>query len=537
MVGTERFGRKRTTTSVYTGQSVDLDQAVLTLDLLRTLGWLVRHGVPWPGRPGEELQHLLVGAPGVFVLSVDIQETEVDTAAPGDWQLRADEVLAAATDVAAALPGVPVTPVVCFTRADAFTGVAGSVFLCSLRNVVEVLSHAPVRIDEATLAAVRQEVTDRLASPAVTVTVVPAPSPRLQTAQPEAFADAEAELRPSSSYDLYAELAHLDGQVGVEAAGAGDRIAEEATREQHRVEAEQFLEAERIAAAEAERAEEERLALEREEQERLAAVEAARAEDVRREVERREAERRQAEQADKERVEAEWRDVARHAAQEVARREQQTAELAAGQQAVEEARDPKARLQASRAAVPAPEEPRWQLAVPKGKGLMAAIVVGVLTVGGVVLQQPIGNAVGSVKALFTERAPARFGEQVNVGKTLYHPRLRLHAGHPVPVPGRAEVAIPFRVRNTGDVAWVLEAADLVMLDRVGISHSAKAGPPIPQGAVLRASTPVAAGTTVAGFLLFDLPQGQTVKELRLTLGPDETAEGAEDPVVWFSRVR
>lgn len=536
MVGTGRFGRKRTTTSVYTGQSVDLDQAVLTLDLLSALGWLVRHGVPWPGRPGEELQHLLVGAPGVFVLSVDTQETEVDTAAPGDWQPRADEVLAAATDVAAALPGVPVTPVVCFTRADAFAGVAGSVFLCSLRNVVEVLSHAPVRIDDATLAAVRQEVTDRLASPAVTVTVVPAPSPRLPTsAQPEAFEDAEAELRPSSNYDLYAELAHIDGQVV--AAGAGDRIAEEATREQHRVEAEQFLEAERIAAAEAERAEEERLALEREEQERLAAVKAARAEHVRREAERREAERREAEQADKERLEAEWREVARHAAQEVARREQQAAELAAGQQAVEEAREPEARLQGSRAAVRAPEEPRWQLAVPKGKGLMAAIAVGVLTIGGIALQQPIGNAVGSVKALFTERAPARFGEQVNVGKTPYHPRLRLHAGHPVAVPGRAEVAIPFRVRNTGEDAWVLAAGDLVMLDRVGVSHSAKAGPPIPQGAVLRASTPVAAGTTVTGFLLFDLPQGQTVKELRLTLGPDETAEGAEDPVVWFSRAR
>lgn len=478
VVGTGRFGREETTASGYSARSTDLEQAVLTLDLLRSLGWLVRHGVRWPGRPGVELQHLLIGPAGVFVLSVDTQETEVDAAAPGDWQPRAEDALAAATDVAAALPGVPVTPVVCFTRAEAFTGVAGSVFLCSLRNVVEVLSHAPVRIDAAALAAVHREVTDRWAGPAVPVAAMTAPTLQLVTpSRPAAFEDLEPELVPSSSYDLYGELAHLDGPVGVEAA---ERIA--------------------------------------------------------------------AEQAEKARVEAQRLEVERHAAEEAARREQRAAEVAAGQLAVEAARERKARLRGSTAAataqtaqaeheVAAVEQPRWQLARPKSNGLMAAIVIAVLALGGSALQQPIGSAAGAVRSLFTERAPARFGEQVNIGKTAYHPRLRLHAGHPVAVPGRAEVAIPFRVRNSSEDAWVLETADLLMLDRLGVSHAAKAGPPIPHGAVLRASTPVAAGTTVTGFLLFDLPPGQTVKELRLTLGSGEAAEGAGDRVLWFSRVR
>lgn len=556
MAGTGRFGRKRTT-SVYAGQSVEMDQAVMTLDLLRALGWLVRHGVDWPGRPGDELAHLLVGPPGVFVLDIDDHETEVDVASPEAWQERADAALAAATDVAAALPGVPVTPVLCFVRAEAFTGVAGSVFLCSLRTIVEVLSHAPVRLDDATLAAVRQEVADGLAAPADAVTTVepPAAAPAVTSAATPVMTpvmtpagsleDGEPELLPSPNYDLYAELGRLDVAEDVtgdvDAVAAGERIAEEAAREQQRLEAEQLLESERIAAAEAERAEQERLAREREEQERLAAAEAARAEDARREAERLDAERREAEWAELARQE-EQRQVAERAAAvraEVARREE---ERLASERAAEPVDSAVAVEPAHRAGTtgPAPAGPAGKpdrFALPKGKAVKAAGVVAALVLGGLLLQEPIGTAAGSVKALFTERAPARFGEQVNVGKTLYHPRLRLHAGQPVAVPARAEVAVPFTVRNGSDEAWVLEGADLVMLDRVGISHPAKAGPMIPQGPLLGASTPVPAGETVTGFLLFDLPQGQTVKEVRLALGPDEPAEGAEDPVVWFARAR
>lgn len=552
MAGTGRFGRKRTT-SVYAGQSVEMDQAVMTLDLLRALGWLVRHGVDWPGRAGDELAHLLVGPPGVFVLDIDDHETEVDAASPEAWQERADAALAAATDVAAALPGVPVTPVLCFVRAEAFTGVAGSVFLCSLRNIVEVLSHAPVRLDDATLAAVRQEVADGLAAPADAVTTVesPAAAPAVTSAATPVMTpagsleDGEPELLPSPNYDLYAELGRLDVAEDVtgdvDAVAAGERIAEEAAREQQRLEAEQLLEGERIAAAEAERAEQERLAREREEQERLAAAEAARAEDARRESERLDAARREAERAELARQE-EQRQVAERAAAvraEVARREE---ERLASERAAEPVDSAVAVEPAHRAGTtgPGPAEPARRparYALPKGKGLTAAAVVAALVLGGLLLHEPIGTAAGSMKALFTERAPARFGEQVNVGKTLYHPRLRLHAGQPVAVPARAEVAVPFTVRNGSDEAWVLEGADLVMLDRVGTSHPAKAGPAIPQGPLLGASTPVPAGQTVTGFLLFDLPQGQTVKEMRLALGPEEPAEGAEDPVVWFTRAR
>jgi len=65
------------------------------------LGWRVLHQTPWAGRPGAVVDHIAIGASGVFVLVVE--DGQDGPEGPRDGT----DALAAAEAVARLLPGLP----------------------------------------------------------------------------------------------------------------------------------------------------------------------------------------------------------------------------------------------------------------------------------------------------------------------------------------------------------------------------------------------------------------------------------------------
>lgn len=120
------------------------DRTAAALDRLPTKTWTVLSGVPWPGRRGVKIDHVVVGPPGIFVI--------VDQASPWPawtWKeelVREQHGLTAAEEaswaVAQLTPTVPmrlVHPVICLVRDQSVSGQINDVLVCTTANVAEVL--------------------------------------------------------------------------------------------------------------------------------------------------------------------------------------------------------------------------------------------------------------------------------------------------------------------------------------------------------------------------------------------------------------
>ncbi|KRF17019.1 hypothetical protein ASG90_06700 [Nocardioides sp. Soil797] len=165
---------KRTAERYERGAAGELATAE-ALDPLRAQGWVVRHDVAWPARPRANIDHIAIGAGGVFVIDSKNWSGEVvvrDGALLQNGRSRERTVEAAAEAARAvsdALGGVPVTAVLCFNGDAALEGSARGVLVCSTGNVARLLTTRP-----PTLHA---DDVDRFARQAI-VALPPATGPR-----------------------------------------------------------------------------------------------------------------------------------------------------------------------------------------------------------------------------------------------------------------------------------------------------------------------------------------------------------------------
>lgn len=149
------------------------------LALLPGESWTVLHDLRWPGRKHANIDHVVVGPPGVFVIDTKNWTGDVavhDGVLRQNGRARATAV-AGAADAAAAvhavLPGLArsaVFPVLCFVSAEPLSGRSGDVLVCSTANVVELLASRRVSMCPAEARRTAERLADGLASAGASVT-------------------------------------------------------------------------------------------------------------------------------------------------------------------------------------------------------------------------------------------------------------------------------------------------------------------------------------------------------------------------------
>jgi hypothetical protein len=127
-------------------------QTAAVLSRLPTDQWTVFHDRRWPGRKLANVDHVVVGPPGVFVID---SKNWVGRVCVKDGVLRQngyrrESTVRAAADAATAVAQLSQAvqpaafhPVLCFVRDDAFAGWAEEVLVCSANNLVQMLTSQP----------------------------------------------------------------------------------------------------------------------------------------------------------------------------------------------------------------------------------------------------------------------------------------------------------------------------------------------------------------------------------------------------------
>jgi hypothetical protein len=170
------------------------------LSQLESATWTVWHDVRWPGRARANIDHVVVGPPGVFVIDSKNWSGQLSVA---DGVLKQNGYCreAAVVGVAEAglavfqlIPDVPVHPVMCFVREESFTGWVRDVMLCSTNNLDVMLQTRPhvLSTDQVAELATRLNLSLRVAGsstrltrrsrPARTGAATPAPRARRSSA-------------------------------------------------------------------------------------------------------------------------------------------------------------------------------------------------------------------------------------------------------------------------------------------------------------------------------------------------------------------
>ncbi|ABL83308.1 hypothetical protein Noca_3808 [Nocardioides sp. JS614] len=172
------------------------------LDALRHEGWAVFHDVKWPGRPRANIDHVVVGPPGIYVIDSKNWSGRIDVR---DNTFRCDgrkqdKIVAAAGDAALAVAGLVSAPaaatarsVLCFVREEHLAGWCYDVMVCSTGNLREMLLTRPpaLTVDQARMAGLELDIAFRAAAqstvPASAARPVgrrPMPTPRVTAPPP-----------------------------------------------------------------------------------------------------------------------------------------------------------------------------------------------------------------------------------------------------------------------------------------------------------------------------------------------------------------
>lgn len=126
-----------------------------TADVLAGLGpeWVSLHDLRWPGRSQANIDHVLIGPPGIFVVDTKNWSGKVEVV---DGKLRqngrtrdgaVEGARVAAAAIRGLIPGLPApTPVLCFATTEAVTGRCADVLVYSHANLLEKLSSRPRRL-------------------------------------------------------------------------------------------------------------------------------------------------------------------------------------------------------------------------------------------------------------------------------------------------------------------------------------------------------------------------------------------------------
>ena len=163
--------------------------------------WTILTDRRWPGRRTANIDHVVVGPPGVFVIDTKNWSGRISVR---DAVLRQngysrESTLRAAMDaaciVAYVVPNTPEVlfqPVVCFAREEGLVGWAEGVLVCSTSNLVQMLSSRPRLLSPEQVQQLSREL-DAALEPA---SADAAPTPPAPAPAPRAQAQREAPSRP-----------------------------------------------------------------------------------------------------------------------------------------------------------------------------------------------------------------------------------------------------------------------------------------------------------------------------------------------------
>jgi Nuclease-related domain len=178
-------------------------------------GWTVLHDLAWPGRPRANLDHVVVGPGGVFV--VDAKNWSGRVEVRDDVLLqngrRREPAVASAAEAAIAVQGVVPVPnlcmgVLCFVREEPLTGWARDVMVCSTANLVAMLTSRPQVLEPADVRrcadAVRRSAGQRSQTPK-----------RTGSASPSSALVTSVSRRPRRSATRVAARVAATGVIGI----------------------------------------------------------------------------------------------------------------------------------------------------------------------------------------------------------------------------------------------------------------------------------------------------------------------------------
>jgi hypothetical protein len=155
-------------------------------DRLASVGWLRFDDVPWPGRAGATIDHILVGPGGVVAIDVQHWSGKVvvrNGSLKQNGRSRQDSVAAAkagATATRALLPssaGRHVLPVLALIRDERLDGRVGEVRVCTASGLLALLGGRKQLLDEGEVAELAALLRLRIANPGLGITVPAATDP------------------------------------------------------------------------------------------------------------------------------------------------------------------------------------------------------------------------------------------------------------------------------------------------------------------------------------------------------------------------
>jgi hypothetical protein len=165
------------------------------------------------------------------------------------------------------------------------------------------------------------------------------------------------------------------------------------------------------------------------------------------------------------------------------------------------------------------------------KGVVATVVAVavVLSAGAVVGAARTGDLRGSVEGFLdrhvTHTVPV--GQAAEIGGSKTRPHLRIVAGAPRPVtarpgagmvrPGSRLWGVPFRVQNLSSGVGLMPPWLSSATVRDDLRTYTVSGHAVREGRLLPTHRPMAAGQTLSGFLVFELPRGRTIEKVQLTV--------------------
>jgi hypothetical protein len=173
------------TSEAYEQGAIGEENTARALASLPELDWRVFHDVHWPGRRYANIDHVVVGPGGVFVIDSKAWTGDIEVAEGmlrQNGRRRERHVLAAvdaAVAVAELVPGLDPTavkPVLCFDRDEPVFGWSREVMVCSRVNVATLLTSRPSVLDRATRRSTAEALAQSLR--AATDPIVPIPPKR-----------------------------------------------------------------------------------------------------------------------------------------------------------------------------------------------------------------------------------------------------------------------------------------------------------------------------------------------------------------------
>lgn len=145
----EKIARLQRSAAAWEAGAVGEQTTGRVLATLDPAAWRVLHDVPWPGRPRANIDHIVVGPPGVFVIDSKnwSGSVKVDRGVLRCNGRSRESAVAGVAEAGIAVlelvPDTPVRPVLCLVRDDPADGWVRDVMLCSTGNLLQMITTRP----------------------------------------------------------------------------------------------------------------------------------------------------------------------------------------------------------------------------------------------------------------------------------------------------------------------------------------------------------------------------------------------------------